>query len=303
MTQIYAAAGFSKQAHRQWQAQQQQRESEHGAVQGAVSEHIGRLRIEHPRIGLRKLHGLYQPASGAHLGRDRFIAMGVKAGLGVPRAVNRQRTTYAVDAASCNQLVGRSLTDANQVWVSDITYYRVADRFSYITLLMDLYTRKILGACAAESMHAHWSVAVLQQALVDRQISSDSRLIHHSDCGSQYMSKDYLGLLDAYCVSLSTCEIVYENAHAERVNGIIKHEYLDAWRIDSHAVLRQSLGRAIASYNRSRPHGSLGGQSPMAFEEMLAATPIGDHPPMPIWPSQPLLRLTDGLDLPYIAHS
>lgn len=297
MKQIYAAAGLSKQGHSQWLARATHRQSD----ELEVVTQIRRLRIEHPRMGLRKLHSLYQPAGGRALGRDRFIAVGVNAALSLPRALNRQRTTYAVHSEYPNHLIGRALTNVNQVWVSDITYYHVGNRFSYITLLMDLYSRKILGACAEQSMHAHWSVAVLAQALADRQITGDSHVIHHSDCGSQYMSKDYLALLQRYGVSVSTCEIVYENAHAERINGIIKQEYLDAWRIDSHEMLQQALARAVGSYNHSRPHGSLGRRSPIAFEEMLGRTPIAEHPPMPIWPQQPLVRIINGVDLPYIA--
>lgn len=295
MRQLYQQAGLSKQAHEQWLLHQSQRHDD----DERIVAHIHEQRMLHPRMGLRKLHGLFVQQSGQHVGRDRFIGVAIEAALGVPRAVNRQRTTYAVASSYPNLLVGRTLTDVNQVWVSDITYYWTGQSFSYITLLMDLYSRMIVGAFAAESMHAHWSVAVLQWALHTRQIQIGSGLIHHSDQGSQYLSNDYLEVLQSFCVAVSTCQIVYENAHAERVNGIIKHEYLDAWPIDSHQALVKSLPIAVERCNTIRPHGSLKGMSPVAFEEYLKSTPIDAHPPMPIWPQQPLVKLSQGVDVPY----
>jgi transposase InsO family protein len=296
MNVLYAYAGISKQAHQQWRIDQLQRDCDDEQVIAQIRQQ----RLLHPRMGLRKLHGLLALESGIDVGRDRFIAVAMAAGLGVDRAVNRRRTTYGVNSRYRNLLVGTTLTDVNQVWVSDITYYWVGRGFSYLTLLMDLYSRKIVGACAAQSLHAHWSVATLKQALIARQIHSETRLIHHSDRGSQYLSKDYLEVLAQRQVAVSTCEIVYENAHAERVNGIIKQEYLDAWRIDSHRALLESLPIAIERYNTGRPHGRLANRTPEAFEEYLTRLPIAEHPPMPIWPQQPLVNLTEGVTVPYI---
>jgi transposase InsO family protein len=296
MRQIYQQARLSKQAHAQWVRHQSQREED----TERIIAHIHEQRMLQPRIGLRKLYGLFLQDPGQHVGRDRFIDVGVEAGLGVPRAVNRLRTTYAVASSYPNLLVGKTLTDVNQVWVSDITYYWTGEGFSYITLLMDLYSRMIVGAVAAESMHAYWSVAVLSAALAARQIPRGGPLIHHSDQGSQYLSNDYLAVLESFAIAVSTAQIVYENAHAERVNGIIKLEYLDAWSTSSHRALVENLPVAVERFNTIRPHGSLGGISPFAFEESLKTTLIDAHPPMAIWPQQPLLKLTQGVDVPYI---
>lgn len=296
MNQLYCCVGISKQAHQQWRVDHDRRDCD----SQQVIAHILKHRELHPRMGLRKLHGLYDSASGADVGRDRFIAVAMAAGLGVARSVNRQRTTYAVSSVYRNLLVGKTLTDVNQVWVSDITYYWVGRAFSYISLLMDLYSRKIVGACAAPSMHAYWSVTTLNEALLARDIHTDSGLIHHSDRGSQYLSKDYLGALAQLQVAVSTSAIVYENAHAERINGIIKQEYLDAWGIDSHAALLESLPIAVERYNTGRPHGRLANTTPDAFEDYLTTLPIDEHPRMLIWPQQPLVNLAEGVDIPYI---
>lgn len=299
MRQLYQTAEYSRQAHHQWQQHSERQRIDRSKVIDMIRE----LRKEHPKMGLRKLHDLYldkplQPA----IGRDRFIAIGTKAGLQLQRPVNRARTTIPVKSIYPNLLVGRTLTDVNQVWVSDITYYRIGEVFSYITLIMDLYSRRIVAACAGTTLEAHWSASALQNALIERQITNETGLIHHSDKGSQYLSKEYLAKLATHEVQVSTCQIVYENAHAERLNGTIKLEYLDAWVIDSHARLVALLKVAVDRYNRSRPHGSLHRKSPDTFERALCSMPLDEHLSMPIWPKQPLVNLTENVSVPYIVR-
>lgn len=255
-----------------------------------------RLRQEQPRLGLRKLYTIIQPEQ---VGRDRFMALATGAGLALRPVRSRRRTTRPVtDRRFPNLIAGRTLNDVNQVWVSDITYYRVADDFYYITLLMDLYCRSILGACVAPTLHAHWSVELLRSALTARGIPiaetipselpdtnaiNQNRLIHHSDRGSQYLSDAYLHVLRQANVAVSTCTNVYDNAHCERLNGIIKQEYLDCWPISTPAELNAALAKAVRLYNQKRPHTNLGLRTPCAFQEYLADTPLEQHPRMAIW--------------------
>lgn len=299
MRPMYQTAEYSRQAHHQWRQHTEQKRIDHSTVIDVIVE----LRKDHPKMGLRKLHELYlEKPLPTVIGRDRFIAIGSNAGLQLQRPVNRARTTIPVTSMYPNLLVGRTLTDVNQVWVSDITYYRIGEGFSYITLIMDLYSRRIVAACAATTLEAHWSALALQNALIERQITNQTGLIHHSDKGSQYLSKEYLSKLAVLDVQVSTCQIVYENAHAERLNGTIKLEYLDAWVIDSHARLVDLLKVAVDRYNRSRPHGSLHRKSPDSFERALCSIPIDEHLTMPIWPKQPLVNLTENVSVPYIVR-
>lgn len=283
MNARYAVAGISKQAVQQARTRRAGATASHDALLAQARL----LRQQHPRLGLRKLYHLLHPEQ---IGRDRFIALATAAGLALPRVRSGQKTTQTSRFRQFpNLIAGAILTDINQVWVSDITYYRLGRGFYYITLLMDLYSRLILGACAAPSLHAHWSVAVLKQALAVRGVPAPAsggeeadRLIHHSDRGSQYLSAAYLELLAAAGVAVSTCSSVYDNAHCERLNGILKQEYLDCWRIDAPAQLHRALKTAVRLYNTQRPHQQLALRTPVDFEQYLAATPLAEHPPMRI---------------------
>jgi putative transposase len=299
MSLLYEHVGITRQAHHQWHHRTEHQQLEAQALIAQMREH----RQSHPAMGLRKLYLLVsERPSMLSIGRDRFIAIAVNAGLQLPPTVNHQRTTRAVSSMYPNLLIGRTLNDVNQAWVSDITYYRLNDGFCYLTLIMDLYSRRIVAATAATTLEAHWSASAVKTALIERGITAADGLIHHSDKGGQYLSKEYLSILAAHDVSISTCQIVYENAHAERVNGTIKQEYLNAWVIDSYAMLVGLLAVAVDRYNQSRPHERLQMMSPDAFERMLRTLPIDEHPPMPIWPEQPLVNLTENVTVPYIVH-
>jgi putative transposase len=252
----------------------------------------------HPRIGLRKLYERHHAT--LPVGRDVFIAIGRCNGYALERPVNKRRTTYAGSERHFpNLLIGRKLNDTNQVWVSDITYYPVGSRFSYITLVMDLYSRRIVGYHVARTMQACWTIKAFEQALIDRAIAHDHRLIAHSDQGGQYISTATQLLMASKGVLISTSEIVYENSHAERLNGIIKQEYLDAWPITSHAVLEHCVEIAVERYNSTRPHGGLSMRSPIEFETELLTLALDEHPLLEIWPPQALTKLSLGVTIPY----
>ena len=119
------------------------------------------------------------------------------------------------------------MIDVNQVWVTDITYFRILDRFYYISLMMDLYSRKVISYCAAPTLEAIHSLDVLKNALLNRALTSYEGLIHHSDKGVQYFYNPYTELLEKNKIKISTCAMVLENSHAERLNSIIKNEYLE----------------------------------------------------------------------------
>jgi transposase InsO family protein len=149
------------------------------------------------------------------------------------------------------------ITRAEQLWVSDITYIRVQDGWGYLSLITDAFSRKIMGYCFRADMLALGCIAALQMALDTRSYNGQA-LIHHSDRGSQYCSKDYVDLLGSQGIAISMTERgdPYENALAERMNGIIKGEF----NLYSSAVnFEQTCGKidsSIKAYNELRPHGS-----------------------------------------------
>ena len=133
-------------------------------------------------------------------------------------------------------------------------------------------------------MRAENNVAALKMALNKRGLRNyDHKLIHHSDRGGQYISDDYTDLLKAYKIRISMCNVVYENAHIERVNGTIKNQYLIHWNITSFEQLGTAVKRAVEAYNNQRPHSALAGATPIAFEHEIKERKDSERPKLKIW--------------------
>ena len=229
---------------------------------------IYEIREMHPGMGLRTLYERHQPEG---IGRDAFIALGMRNGLRL-RAVHKSvRTTFSVKSNRYrNLLVDKIFTDVNQIWASDITYFKIGETNYYIVFIMDVYSRRIIGYSVGDNMRAEQNIEALQMSYNLRGIDNfNNKLIHHSDKGSQYISNDYTQLLDDFGIQISMCNIVYENAHIERVNGTIKNQYLNHWKITNFNHLRTKLQNAVWAYNFEKPHSKLGKMSPVEFEESL----------------------------------
>ena len=219
-------------------------------------------------MGLRSIYETYQPEG---IGRDAFIALGLRNGFRL-RAVHKTvRTTFSVKSNRYrNLLEGKRFTDVNQIWTSDITYFKIGEDTYYLVFIMDVYSRRIVGYSVADNMRAEQNIKALQMALDLRGIDNyNQKLIHHSDKGSQYISNDYTDLLNDFGIQISMCNIVYENAHIERVNGIIKNQYLYRWKITNFYQLRKKLQDAVWAYNFEKQHSSLEKLAPVEFEESL----------------------------------
>jgi len=256
--------GISRQAH--FKMLQRRLQQQHKAVLYiAMMEEVRQL---HPGMGLRTMYAMLQPQG---IGRDHFIALGLQEGFRLQSIEKQSRTTYSVKSNRYRNLLGEALfDDINQLWSSDITYYLLLDRFFYIVFIMDVYSRRILGYNLADNMRAENNLWALQQALKTRRIKDyEGRLIHHSDKGAQYTSNDYTDLLEQYGIRISMCNEVYENTHIERINDTIKNQCLKRWNINSIKELRHRLAEAIKNYNEQRPHQSLGGLSPIQYENGL----------------------------------
>ena len=163
-----------------------------------------------------------------------------------------------------------TVTHPNQVWVSDITYVRTVSGFCYLALITDMYSRKIVGYDMSDSLELAGCLRALQKAL--KAARPATRLVHHSDRGFQYCSNQYVDQLKKHGIEISMTEEnhCYENAIAERVNGILKDEfYLDQTFYSlSHA--RDAVKNAIEIYNSKRLHLSLGYKTPNFVFENVA---------------------------------
>lgn len=265
---MYEAAGISKQAHTQYMKRRELDE----AVSRLVTSSIHGIRSMHSMMGLKKIYKLLSPD---WIGRDRFIRIGMEYGLGAKEFKNFQRTTFSTKSRwFINLTAGLSINDINQVWVSDITYFRIGDTFYYLTFVVDVYSRRILGYTAATSLRAEANCEALKAALNERSGHNINGLIHHSDRGSQYVSNEYLKILSNNKIAVSMCDSVYENSHIERINGIIKKEYLECQNINTFKDLKSTLKWSVQLYNNERPHWSLNLMTPVEFENELKNVPI-----------------------------
>ena len=167
---------------------------------------------------------------------------------------------------------------------SDITYYYGLGRFYYLVLIMDVYSRRILGYSLADNMRAENNLNALKMALNLRGKNHyHNQLIHHSDKGSQYVSDIYIDLLYDYGIQISMCDEVYENTHIERVHDTIKNQYLNRLSISSESELKAKVDRVIEIYNTQRPHQSLMGLTPVDYEVYIETIPIKKRLKMEIY--------------------
>jgi len=229
------------------------------------------IRKEHRKMGARKLYEVLQPfmiEHGIKMGRDALFDLLAVNGLLVKKRKRKIQTTYSNHwLRKYPNLIRDFIPKAiNQLWVSDITYWKITTgEHLYISLITDAYSRKIVGYHVAETMEAIQSIQALQMALAALGGAAvPLQLTHHSDRGIQYCSSKYVKLLQDNHISISMTENgdPLENAIAERVNGIIKEEYLNNYQTDTLPQATKQLKKAINLYNNDRPHMSISNLTP-----------------------------------------
>lgn len=255
--------GISRQAYYKHQKSEERRV----IGEDLVVQLVRQERKQQPMIGGKKLYHLHRSTFrklDGGIGRDRLFAILRKHGLLVHCKRRYIRTTQSHHRFRVyRNLIGDlKINRSNQVFVSDITYLSLSDRFCYLSLITDVYSRKIVGYQLSLSLSIEGSVKALKMAL--KQVKCSDGLIHHSDRGIQYCSRPYTEVLKAYGVQISMTEQnhVYENALAERVNGILKTEYLLDCPFKSYEQACHAVAEAIKTYNEKRPHMSIGMEIP-----------------------------------------
>jgi transposase InsO family protein len=238
--------------------------------QAVLLEEVKLVRRDHPRMGMAKLYDLLQPEL---IGRDRFIKLLKVNGLQLNKVRNYSRTTYSIAHLAYDNKIKNLVVDRlNQLWVSDITYFYALDRHYYLTFIMDVYSRYIVGYAASDSLAATANVRALKMALRNRKGQSLQCMIHHSDRGSQYIYHQYIELLKRNGVQISMGNKAWENAHAERINRTIKNDYLyPKGPITGLKSLQKKLAKQVYLYNHQRPHQELPQRlAPFVFEQLAA---------------------------------
>ncbi len=240
------------------------------------------MRRDHKMIGTRKLYDKLQPFLSEHcikIGRDALFDLLAAHQLLIKKRKRRVQTTYSNHWLRKYPNLIRDLIPKriNQLWVSDITYWKInTGNHLYISLITDAYSRKIVGWQVAETMEAVESIAALQMALAALNGAAvPLQLTHHSDRGIQYCSNKYVKLLQDYDIGISMTENgdPLENAIAERVNGILKEEYLNHYQTNNLGEAKKQIARAINLYNNDRPHMSIGNFTPNKIHSCKEVNP------------------------------
>jgi len=266
MSQLYRVLGISKQAFHQGLNRELKKRDEQMQLLKIIRE----IREDHHRMSCREIYYMLKPSTMGRIQFEKFCY-----GYGYKLSLDKRftRTTNSLGVTRFPNLLLEvdKITGINQIWVSDITYYQLNDDMYYITLIMDLYSRKIVGWNASVTLSTYdTTLYALRMAIKDRGISRNSNLIIHSDGGGQYYSKEFRKLTEYHGMRNSMCESVYENPHAERVNGTIKNDYLKWYDLNFLKDLKKKLTEVVYLYNYKRPHQSLDRCTPDSFEQMTS---------------------------------
>ncbi len=256
--------GLSRQSY-----YRQQRVHKREAVeQEMVLQLVSEVRDNLPKAGGRMLYVKLKedmPKMGIKLGRDALFTLLAEHNLLIRRKKRKVWTTDSNHGFKVypNLIRELDINRPNQVWVSDITYLRVGLDFVYISLVTDAYSKKILGYNVADSLEGINALRALKMAITQAPYPLRN-IIHHSDRGVQYCSKDYIKTLGKhhFKISMSARGNPLENPVAERIHGTIKNDFLYHYKVQNLSEAKMALQKAVRIYNNERPHSSVENLTP-----------------------------------------
>lgn len=238
-----------------------------------VKEMVLELRMEMPRIGTRKMYYLLKSKfenNGIKLGRDGFFDYLRQEGLLIKPFKSYTKTTMSSHwlRKHPNLLKDKNVSRIEEVFVSDITYVKSRDKTHYLSLVTDMYSRKIVGYHLSDNMNSENVAKAIRMAIKNRK--TNLPLIHHSDRGLQYCSDLYQKILSNNEIQPSMTDgyDCYQNALAERINGILKQEFLIT-KANNKTELNKMVSQSIKTYNSKRPHLSLNMRTPNDIHKKL----------------------------------
>jgi len=230
---------------------------------------INEIREDHPRMSARDIYLKLQPSC---MERDQFERFCMDSGYRLKQLRNYRVTTNSLGVTRFPNLIKElEVTRVNQVFVSDITYYDMGPKTYYLTFITDLYNREIVGWSESDNMRTDsTTIPALYKLVNTRGRANVAGATFHSDGGGQYYCKEFIALTkDLKMVNSMTEEKVYENAHAERLNGIIKNNYLYPYGPTNRKSLKRLLDKAVLMYNTGKPHKALGKLTPAEFKKTI----------------------------------
>ena len=219
--------------------------------------------------------------SSIKIGVNKFEKTLLDHGFRLPRVISYRITTRGNGFRFPNLIKGKILNNINQVWSSDITYWEVylnhKKIFFYLTLIMDIYSRRVIGYSLSKKLTTEvTTIPALQMCWKIRNFQSTqnlSGLIFHSDAGGQYYDAVFLSMLEEKQIKSSMAEKATDNAYSERLNGVLKNQYLLAWSPNVEKQLLPLVQQAIWAYNNEKPHRALNHLSPVLFEKKMLDLP------------------------------
>jgi transposase InsO family protein len=230
---------------------------------------INEIRQDHPRMSAMDINLKLQPSC---MGRDQFERFCMDSGYRIKRLRNFRVTTNSLGVTRFpNMIKDIEVTHVNQVFVSDITYFDIGPSTYYLTFIMDLYNREIVGWSASDNLRTeNTTLPALHRVIYERGRANIEGAIIHSDGGGQYYCNEFKELTKSLgMINSMTEEKVYENSHAERLNGIIKNNYLYPYGPTNNASLKRLLDKAVIMYNTGKPHKALRKLTPIMFKSTI----------------------------------
>lgn len=265
MNALFEVLGMSKQSFHQMLIRRRYKYEEQEQLIPLINE----IREDHPRMSARDIYLKLRPSC---MGRDQFERFCMDSGYRIKRLKNYRVTTNSLGVTRFpNKIKDIELTGVNQVFVSDITYFDIGSDTYYLTFIMDLYNREIVGWSASDNLRTENTTLPALRGLINERGRVNLRgAILHSDGGGQYYCNEFKSLTrELHMINSMTEEKVYENSHAERLNGIIKNNYLYPYGPTSMTTLKRLLDKAVLMYNTGKPHVALRKLTPKSFKETI----------------------------------
>jgi transposase InsO family protein len=265
LNRLFEVVGISKQSFHQMLIRRRYKYEEQEQLIPLINE----IRRDHPRMSARDIYVKLQPSC---MGRDQFERFCMDSGYRIKRLRNYRITTNSLGVTRFpNMIKDIELTHVNQVFVSDITYFDIGSDTYYLTFIMDLFNREIVGWSASDNLRTeNTTLPSLHRVITERGRVNLKGAIMHSDGGGQYYCNEFKKLTkDLGMINSMTEEKVYENSHAERLNGIIKNNYLYPYGPTNMTSLKKLLDKAVFMYNTGKPHKALGKLTPSMFRNTI----------------------------------
>jgi putative transposase len=265
MNSLFEVLNISKQSFHQMLMRRKYKYEEQEQLIPLINE----IRKDHPRMSARDIYLRLQPGC---MGRDQFERFCMDSGYRIKRLKNFRVTTNSLGVTRFPNLIkDLKVTRVNQVFVSDITYFDIGSYTYYITLIMDLYNREIVGWSVSDNLRTENTTlpALIMLITIRGRVNLKGAIIH-SDGGGQYYCNEFKTLTKSLeMLNSMTEEKVYENSHAERLNGVIKNNYLYPYGPTNLLSLKKLLNRAVLMYNTGKPHKALGKLTPKEFKDTI----------------------------------